>query len=90
MALMGYGTFNSSKIYFVLVTSLIEYRKELANDLQTYLNNSFQLFADTFMSKCEGLTTTVVEKVPPEARLKGRDLGMVENLMTREQALNRH
>ena len=42
------------------------------------------------MSKCEGLTTTVVEKVPPEARLKGRDLGMVENLMTREQALNRH
>ena len=30
MALMGHGTLNSKKIYFVLVTWLIEYRKELA------------------------------------------------------------
>ena len=30
MALMAHGTFNSNKIYFALITWLIEYRKELA------------------------------------------------------------
>ena len=30
MALIGYGTFNSNKIYFVLIIYLIGYRKELA------------------------------------------------------------
>ena len=30
MALMGHGTFNSNKIYFVLMTSLIEYSEKLA------------------------------------------------------------
>ena len=29
MALMGHGTFNSNKIYFFLITQLIEYRKKL-------------------------------------------------------------
>ena len=51
-------------------------------DLQTCLNNSFQLFADTLTSKFEDLTNKIVEKNPPEPRLKGRGLGKVDNLMT--------
>ena len=31
-------------------------------DLQTCLNNSFQLFVDTLMSKFENLTNKIVEK----------------------------
>ena len=31
MSLMGHGTFSSNKIYFVLITWLIEHRKRLAN-----------------------------------------------------------
>ena len=27
---MGHGTFNSNKVYFVLITYVIEYRRELA------------------------------------------------------------
>ena len=30
MALMGHGTFNSNKMYFVLNTWLIEYQKKLS------------------------------------------------------------
>ena len=30
MALMGHGTFNSNKVYFVLITYVIEHRRELA------------------------------------------------------------
>ena len=30
MVFMGHGTFNSNKIYFILITSLIEYSKKSA------------------------------------------------------------
>ena len=33
------------------------------------------------MSKLEDLTNKIVEKNPPEPRLKGRGLGKVDNLM---------
>ena len=51
-------------------------------DLQTCLNNSFQLFANTLMSKLQDLTTTVVEEIPSKAKTKrGRNLRTVDNLM---------
>ena len=59
-------------------------------DLQTCLNNSFQLFADTLMSKFENLTNKIVEKNPSRAKAKGRGLGKVDNPMMGKQALNRH
>ena len=58
-------------------------------DLQTCLNNSFQLFANTLMSKLQDLTTTVVEEIPSKVKTKkGRNLRKVDNLMIWEQALN--
>ena len=42
------------------------------------------------MLKFDNLTSKIVKKIPPEQRLKGRDLGKLENLMMGEQALNRH
>ena len=30
MAFTGHGTFNSNKIYFILIAKLIEYRKKFA------------------------------------------------------------
>ena len=42
------------------------------------------------MSKFVDLTSKIVEKVPLEPRLKGIDLGKVDNLMKREEDLNRH
>ena len=43
-------------------------------DLQTCLNNSFQLFADTLMSKFENLTNKIVEQSPSRAKAKGKRL----------------
>ena len=43
-------------------------------DLQTCLNNSFQLFADTLMSKIENLTSIVVEKSPSRAKANRKRL----------------
>ena len=37
MALVGLGTFNSNKIHFVLVTWLIEYRKEKRQSSKVYI-----------------------------------------------------
>ena len=65
-------------------------KQEEQHDLQTCLNNSFQLFTVTLMSKFENLTNKVAEKVIHEPRLNGRGLGKVDNLMMGEQALNRH
>ena len=65
-------------------------KQEEQHDLQTCLNNSFQLFTATLMSKFENLTNKVAEKVIHEPRLNGRGLGKVDNLMMGEQALNRH
>ena len=43
-------------------------------DLQTCLNNSFQLFADTLMSKFENLTDKIVKKSPSRANAKVKRL----------------
>ena len=43
-------------------------------DLQTCLNNSFQLFADTVMSKFGGLTSNIAEKSSSRAKDKGKRL----------------
>ena len=61
-------------------------------DLKTCLNNSFQLFSDTLMSKLENLTSKIVEKSPSTAKAKKREgLGSVDNLMMMgKQALNYH
>ena len=64
-------------------------KQEEQQDLQTCLNNSFQLFTATLISKFENLTNKVVEKVLHEPRLNGRGLGKVDKLMMGEQALNR-
>ena len=42
-------------------------------DLQTCLNNSFQLFADTLMSKFENRTGKIVEKVKAKGRRLRKD-----------------
>ena len=43
-------------------------------DLQTSLNNSFQLFEDTLMSKFENLTSKIVEKSPSRAKANKKRL----------------
>ena len=43
-------------------------------DIQTCLNNSFQLFADTLMSKFENLTNKIVEKSLSRTKTKGKRL----------------
>ena len=43
-------------------------------DIQTCLNNSFQLFADTRMSKFENLTNKIVEKSLSRTKAKGKRL----------------
>ena len=53
------------------------------------VNNSFQLFANTLMSKLQDLTTTVIEEIPSKVKTKkGRNLRKVDNLMIWQQALN--
>ena len=42
--------------------------------LQTSLNNSFQLFANTLMSKFENLTSKIVQKSPSTEKAKGKRL----------------
>ena len=43
-------------------------------DLQTCLNNSFQLFSDTLISKFENLTSKIVKKSPSRTKAKGKRL----------------
>ena len=45
MVFMGHGTFNSNKIYFILITSLIEYSKKSAK----------------IIAECEKKTKTIVK-----------------------------
>ena len=60
-------------------------------DLQTCLNNSFQLFAVTLMSKFEDLICKIVEKSPCRDKVKGKRLSKVSKVKSkREQALDRH
>ena len=43
-------------------------KQQEQSDLQTCLNNSFQLFVDTLMSKFENLTNQIVEKSPLQSQ----------------------
>ena len=60
------------------------------SDLQTCLNNSFQLFADTPMSKYESLTSKIVEKGTSIAKANGKSLRKGRQSMMGGQALNRY
>ena len=43
-------------------------KQQEQSDLKTCLNNSFQLFVDTLMSKFENLTNQIVEKSPLQSQ----------------------
>ena len=58
--------------FFPHTLSMKKQEEEL--DLQTCLNNSFQLFADTLMSKFENVTSKIVENSPSRAKAKGKRL----------------
>ena len=77
-------------IHFVNEKACSSQKQQEQPDLQTCISNSFQLFADTLMSKFKNLTNKIVEKSLSRAMLKGRGLGKVDSLMMGKQALNRH
>ena len=54
--------------HFVNEKACSSQKEQEQPDLQTCLNNSFQLFADTLMSKFENLTSKIVEKSPSRAK----------------------
>ena len=60
--------------HFVNEKTCSSQKQQEQPDLQTCLNNSFQLFADTVMSKFENLTDKIVEKSPSRAKAKGKRL----------------
>ena len=76
--------------HFVNEKACSSQKQQERPDLQTCVSNSFQLFADTLMSKFKNLTNKIVEKSLSRAMLKGRGLGKVDSLMMGKQALNRH
>ena len=61
-------------IHFVNEKACSSQKQQEQPDLQTCLNNSFQLFADTLMSKFENLTNKIVEKSPSRTKTKGKRL----------------
>ena len=61
-------------IHFVNEKACSSQKQQEQPDLQTCLNNSFQLFADTLMSKFENLTNKIVEKSLSRAKTKGKRL----------------
>ena len=61
-------------IHFVNGKACSSQNQQEQPDLQTGLNNSFQLFADTLMSTHEKLTNKIVEKSPSRAKAKGKRL----------------
>ena len=61
-------------IHFVNEKACSSQKQQEQPDLQTCLNNSFQLFADTLMSKFENLANKIVEKSPSRAKAKGKRL----------------
>ena len=61
-------------IHFVNEKACSSQKQQEQPDLQTCLNNSFQLFADTLMSKFENLINKIVEKSPSRAKTKGKKL----------------
>ena len=56
--------------HFVNEKTCSSQKQQEQPDLQTCLNNSFQLFVDTLMSKFENLTNKIVEKSPSRAKAK--------------------
>ena len=60
--------------HFVNEKTCSSQKQQEQPDLQACLNNSFQLFADTLMSKFENLTNKIVEKSPSRAKAKGKRL----------------
>ena len=60
--------------HFVNKNACSSQKQQGKPDLQTCLNNSFQLFADTLMSKFENLTNKIKEKSPTKELLLGNDL----------------
>ena len=61
-------------IHFVNEKACSSQKQQEQPDLQTCLNNSFQLFADTLMSKFENLTNKIVEKSLSRTKTKGKRL----------------
>ena len=60
--------------HFVNEKTCSSQKQQEQPDLQVCLNNSFQLFADTLMSKFENLTNKIVEQSPSRAKTKGKRL----------------
>ena len=60
--------------HFVNEKTCSSQKQQEQPDLQACLNNSFQLFADTLMSKFENLTNKIVEQSPSRAKAKGKRL----------------
>ena len=61
-----------SPTHFVNDKTCPSQKQQEQPDLQTCLNTSFQLFADTLMSTFENLTNKIVEKSPFRAKAKGK------------------
>ena len=60
--------------HFVNEKTCSSQKQQEQPDLQACLNNSFQLFADTLMSKFENLTNKIVEKSLSRTKTKGKRL----------------
>ena len=60
--------------HFVNEKACSSQKQQEQPDLQTCLNNSLQLFADTLKSKFENLINKIVEKNPSRAKAKGKKL----------------
>ena len=60
--------------HFVNQKACFSQKQQKQPDLQTCLNNSFQLFADTLMSKFENLANKIVGKSPSRAKAEGKRL----------------
>ena len=60
--------------YFVNEKACSRQKQQEQPDLETCLNNSFQLFAVTLMSKFENLTGIIVERSPSRIKAKRKIL----------------
>ena len=58
--------------YYVHEKAYPSQKQQEQPDLETSLNNSFQLFVNKLMSKFENLTSKIVEKSPSRAKAKGK------------------
>ena len=61
-------------IHFVNEKACSSQKQQEQPDLQTCLNSSFQLFADTLISKFENLTSKIVEKSSSRAKANRKRL----------------